>query len=153
MIHFANRLGPFRFAVAVIAIVCVAGCGGAASGPTTVPVTGEVTLDGSPVPTADVAFTPSGDSTDATSALAVTDTTGRFEVVSQFDGGRTSKPGMQPGKYTVAVSQLEQVPLEATLRRAPKNMLPEKYANGASSGLAVEVVANQDNHFVLKLTK
>ena len=155
--HFASFILTMRKTCrAVLAsalLVVVTGCGAASSGPATAPVTGEVTLDGNPVPNADVAFTPAVESSRASSAQAVTDATGRFEVISQFDGGRTSKPGMQQGKYVVTVTQLEQLQPDATLSRAPKNLLPEKYAVATSSGLAVEVIPNEDNHFVLKLFK
>ncbi len=154
LLIFDRRLCNLReasFAISMLALV--AGCREETSTPDTVPVMGEVTLDGAPVHQADVSFTPTADSSEATPAQAVTDEAGRFEVISLFDGGRTDKPGLQPGRYAVTVTQLEQPLRDAKLSRAPRNLLPEKYAAATTSGLSIEVLPEEDNHFVLKLSK
>ena len=134
-------------------VMGLAGCGSRPAGPETFPVTGEVTLDGQAVGGADVAFLPSAESTDAVPAQAVTDATGRFEVISIFDQGRVSQRGMRPGNYSVEVTQLEQATSGVSLNRKPKNLLPEKYSSAAASGLSVKVTPNGENDFLLKLAK
>jgi hypothetical protein len=130
--------------------MALVGCGSTASGPATIPVTGEVTLNGQPVAGADVAFMPRVERPDLVPAQAITDDTGRFEVVSLFDQGRTTSTGMLPGAYSVSITQLEQPPSSA---RPPRNLLPEKYAAPESSELSAEVASEGEHHFKFELTK
>jgi hypothetical protein len=147
------NFGP-RFRLSLLALVAAAGCrGSAAEGPQTYAVTGEVTLDGQPVVGADIAFLPDSSTPDAAPAQAVTDQTGRFEVVSQFDQGRTSQAGMTAGTYGVQITQLKRPPPSAGLSQPPRNMLPQKYASPATSGLSATVVPDGENHFVFKLSR
>ena len=141
-----------EFRLLLLALVTVAGCESTAEGPRTYAVTGEVTLDGQPVAGADVAFLPSTSTPDATPAQAVTDETGRFEVVTLFDQGRTSQAGMTAGTYGVQITQLKRPPPSAGLSQPPRNMLPQKYASPATSGLSATVVPDGENHFVFKLS-
>jgi hypothetical protein len=133
------------------ALAIVAGCDSSTKGPQTYPVTGQVTLDGQPVAAADVAFLPSPSTPDAVPAQAVTDENGRFEVVSLFDQGRTSQAGMTAGTYGVQVTQLKPPPSNAGLSQAPRNMLPQKYASPATSGLSATVVPDGENQFIFEL--
>jgi hypothetical protein len=73
----------------------LAGCGS----PDGVTVTGRVTLDGRPLPNAEVTFHPLGD-TKGLGGSAVTDADGRYELVS----ARVNK-GVAPGEYRVVVSR------------------------------------------------
>jgi hypothetical protein len=133
------------------ALAGAAGCGSRAGGPETFPVTGEVTLDDRPVPGADVVFFPVVDASDVAPAQAVTDASGRFEVISVFDQGRISRPGMRPGDYLIEVTQLEPHDARAGLDRKPRNLLPGKYSSAALSGLSAKVTSGNENHVVLKL--
>ena len=137
----------------LLALIGVAGCGARDTGPAMIPVTGEVSFNGHPVSGADVSFLPSKGASDAAPAQAVTDEAGRFEVVSVFDRGRTTRAGMTSGHYTVTVTQLEQSPATANLSRPPKNLLPAKYAAAVSSGLVAEVTPDGKNHFAFELSK
>ena len=148
MVNLRNR---FSLLVAVLVICC--GCGSKTEGPATAAVTGEVTLDGVPVAGADVSFLPAADGANTVPAQAVTDDAGKFEVISVFDQGKTTKPGMTPGNYSVEVSLLQRAPAGEAFTAAPKNALPEKYASAATSGLQVTVDLDGENHFPLKLTK
>ena len=139
-----------RLLSALMGLIALTGCGAASSGPTTTPVTGEVTLNGQPVAGADVAFMPTVSGPDSAPAQAITDDTGRFEVVSLFDQGRTTRTGMLPGSYAVSVTQLEQVSSSA---RPPRNLLPEKYASPESSELGAVVDSQGESHFKFELTK
>jgi hypothetical protein len=143
--------GP-RIRLLLLALVTVAGCDSSSDGPQTYAVTGEVTLDGQSVAGADVAFLPSISTPDAAPAQAVTDEAGRFEVVSLFDQGRTSQAGMTSGTYGVQITQLKRPPPSAGMSQPPKNMLPQKYASPATSGLSATVVPDGENHFVFKLS-
>jgi hypothetical protein len=111
---------------------------------------GEVTLNGQPVISADVAFMPTVEGPESAPAQAITDDAGRFEVVSLFDQGRTTRTGMLTGSYAVSVTQLEQVSSSA---RPPRNLLPEKYASPETSGLSADVNSQGENHFKFELTR
>jgi hypothetical protein len=141
-----------RIRLLLLALVIVAGCNSSNEGPSTYPVTGQVTLDGQPVAAADVAFLPSTSTPEAAPAQAVTDESGRFEVVSLFDQGRTSKAGMTAGTYGIQVTQLKPPPPNAGLSQAPRNTLPQKYASPSTSGLSAKVVPDGENHFVFSLS-
>lgn len=143
--------GP-RIWLVLLAMVSVAACNSPAKGPQTYSVTGKVTLDGQPVAGADIAFLPSTSSPDAVPAQAVTDDTGRFEVVSLFDQGRISQAGMTAGIYGVQITQLKRPPPSAGMSQPPSNMLPQKYASPATSGLTATVVPDEKNEFVFELT-
>jgi hypothetical protein len=131
---------------------CLTGCAGADAGPATAPVKGTVTLDGQPVANATVAFTPA-DSTTAAPAQAASDDAGNFEVTSMFEQGKVTKPGMLPGSYKISVTKLEGPPPDAQLTRAPKNVLPARYADPATSGLSAAVAAGTENTVPIELTK
>ncbi|MCS7237827.1 MAG: carboxypeptidase-like regulatory domain-containing protein [Thermoguttaceae bacterium] len=110
----------------------VLGCGGG-SGRSTVTVTGQVLLDGSPVPGATVMFTgPQG----ASPVTATTDSSGNFRIEAV------------PGPNGVAVSKVEAgggageaelAPAEGTEAAPRKSLLPEKYGNPKTSGITIEV--------------
>src|SRR5687768_4389869 len=136
----------------LLALVAVAGCDSSTEGPQTFAVTGIVTLDGQPVAGADVAFLPGAGTPDAAPAQAVTDDRGRFEVTTLFDQGRTSRAGMTAGSYGVQITQLTRPPPSTGLSQAPRNMLPQKYASTATSGLSATVAPDGENHFVFKLS-
>ena len=149
ILHMTN-CGP-RIRLFRLALVTVAGCESTAEGPQTYAVTGEVTLNGQMVAGADVAFLPSAGTPDAVPAQAVTDETGRFEVVTLFDQGRTSQAGMTAGTYGVQITQLKRPPPSAGLSQPPSNMLPQKYASPETSGLTATVIPDGENHFVFEL--
>lgn len=138
--------------VGVLAVV-LSGCGENAGGPETFAVTGVVTFDGAPVDGADIAFVPVNAGTDEVPAQAATNERGEFEVVSVFDNGRVSKPGMLPGEYDVEIRRLEASVAMLGTMQPPKNSLPSRYASTKSSGLKVVVSSVEPNHFPLALTK
>ena len=151
MLRFA-RYG-IAWSSALVLVATLSGCGETASGPETFAVTGVVTIDGAPVNGADVTFVPANPTTEAVPAQAATNDQGEFEVVSVFDGGRVSKPGMTPGEYDVEIQRLESSVATLGTMQPPKNSLPPRYASAASSGLKVVVSPTESNHFPLSLTK
>ncbi len=120
--------------------------------PTTYPVTGLVTLEGSPVDGALVVFRPKA-SGGATTTQATTDEDGKFDVHIFLDMGKRTKRGMMPADYQIEVTQLVKATGEASIFSPPKNMLPIKYASAQTSGLGTTVSAEGKNELVLELSK
>jgi len=96
-------------------------------------------------------------------ATGRTDAQGRFEL-STFYGGKSAK-GAPAGKYKVTVTKEEvsgggggDASMEAALKQAsagpatPKNVLPPKYANVATSNLAFTVESSGKNDFQIQLS-
>ena len=161
--------------VSIVAVVGFAvGCGGGGSGRTaaTVPVTGTVTLDGAPVAGAIVAFSPKAEGVSA--AFGTTDATGKFTLTTVQPGD-----GAMVGSYDVTVTKTtapagaasgptdydpdSQESMDAAYadhyaseeegaESEPKDLLPTKYKDPATSGLGAEVTAGGDNNFPLALT-
>jgi hypothetical protein len=133
------------------ALFVVAGCGAKNTTPATVPVTGKVTLEGAPVAAAIVSLEPTSDSAGGIPAQATTNESGEFEVSTIFDQGRTTQIGMTPGNYALTVTKLEQIPAQAHITRAPKNLLPKRYESINSSELKAAISAEGDNFIALDL--
>jgi hypothetical protein len=94
-----------------VALACLAGCG-RSDLPPLGRVGGTVTLDGAPLPAALVVFTPNGP---GRSALATTDTAGRYELAFLRD-----MTGANVGTHTVRITT-------AGESRGSKEMLPARY--------------------------
>ena len=82
---------------AVVLALTLGGCG--SDRPQTIPVSGTVTLDGSPIEGAIVGFTPTGGGRPAT---GTTDTSGKFTLTTFEDGD-----GALPGTHTVTVTKMK----------------------------------------------
>lgn len=150
-----------------LVVTCViVGCG--SDVPSTVPVTGTVTLDGKPVEGATVNFL-SKDTNIAASGK--TDAEGKFAMKTLV--GSKSVDGVVVGNHGVAVVKTEaetagDAPddLEATKQMMeqmaenpaitsdfkPKALIPEKYNNPTMSQLSALVTDSGPNDFVLELT-
>lgn len=133
-----------------MALLLAAGCSAprSADRPATQPVTGTVTLNGNPVDGATVTFQPIDASGKA--AVGLTDSAGKYALTT-FG----SNDGAVSGSYKITVIKTETpapsngdaageyVPPEAlgpgARPAAPKNLLPEKYANAQTSGLTATV--------------
>ena len=162
----------------LVSIVVIAGfavgCGGG-SGRTaaTVPVTGTVTLDGAPVAGAIVAFAPKAQGVSA--AFGTTDASGQFTLTTVQPGD-----GAMVGSYDVTVTKTtapagaasgpsdydpdSQDSVDAAYAEhyaseeegadtEPKDLLPTKYKDAATSELKAEVTAGGDNNFTFALTE
>jgi hypothetical protein len=134
-----------RRALPLLISCLLAGCSGS-KGPATSPVTGTVTYKGQAVDGATVVFTP----TSGRPATAITDAQGKYQLTTFAE-----KDGAVPGDYKVTVSKTvtegkmpdltqEQIG-EMQMKGEPipgpvsKNVLPEKYSNGATTDLSFTV--------------
>jgi len=134
------------------ALVLTTGCGDGKLA--TIVVTGTVTYDGSPLDGASITFSPKGD---GHAAFGVTDTNGRYTlqtILGSPDAGTT------PGDYAVQIEKFEVLPplSEEELARgvqppSPKRLIPERYADYATSGLAATVKKGEKNEFNFDLMK
>lgn len=141
----------------VLMLVFAVGCGGGKdpNRPKTCPVSGIVTLSGTPVEGATVNFQLAGGKT---SSLGMTDASGKY-TLSTFGGS----DGARPGDYKVSIVKYDRqavqtpppgqlapggidektyAPPQATGANepaVPKNRLPEKYANPETSQLTAKV--------------
>jgi len=84
--------------LSVLVLVMSCGCGGG-DGIKRAPIVGQLTLQGTPLGGASVEFTPAG-SAQGPGAMGVSDTSGKFEVISS----RRGDEGIPPGEYIVRVS-------------------------------------------------
>ena len=146
----AVRNGSFLAAAYVAAML--SGCGDA--GPHMAPVSGVVTLDGSPVANAAVMFVPEGGGRPAT---GLTDEEGKFSL-------ETMKPGdgALVGKHQVTVTGVKTTGIEATAdglsgavdpnKIREEWFVPQKYSKAETSGLSQEVAEDMPP-VELKLTK
>lgn len=130
-----------------------AGCGGG-SEPGVNPVSGRVTYKGEPVTTGDVYFSPEGAS--ARGAQGKLDSSGNYSL-----GTFTAKDGAYAGTYKVSIVSRgpdKPVPkkmvgkmLEEDMQGTGDPLIPKKYFNAETSGLAAEVTSGS-NTFNFDLT-
>lgn len=143
-------------------LLLAAGCGqfDDPNRPATYPVTGTITHNGKPVEGAMVRFELADGSR---SAIGKTDANGKY-VLTTF----SANDGALPGQYRVSIlkyetpprtpsskSEAEYVPPEAAglaqQATIPKNLLPAKYADVKTSGLAATVSESGENRFDFSL--
>jgi hypothetical protein len=117
--------------------------------PQTVPVTGVVSHNGSPVEGANVIFQPVGHNY---AAIGQTDATGTFTLTA-FE----PNDGAVPGEYKVSVTKSEVTVTggggsdDSATTMKEKMLLPIKYARADSSGLAASVKTGTENKLEFKL--
>ncbi len=130
-----------RLTVVSLLALCMVGCSGGPAGPKTVPVSGTVTLDGSPLAGATVTFSPvSG----GKAAAGTTDQAGKFELITPGGGA-----GAVPGSYKVTVTKVEgseaadapedAAPIDEGEQVEVRLLVPEKYTKVDTTDLTVEV--------------
>ncbi|WP_145267234.1 transthyretin-like family protein [Calycomorphotria hydatis] len=125
-----------KFAFLVVVVSLLAGCN-ADEGPDLGTVTGTVTLDGEPLPNAEVVFSPvlSG-----RSSFATTDQDGHYEMLYT-----SSRKGATWGEHRVSITTaVEEFSNEATgeLTPAVKEKLPAKYHEKTELSANVESGSN-----------
>lgn len=155
------KLFPLPCWLLVVPIAFV-GCGGGDM-PTTVPVTGTVTLDGTPVDGATVNLM---SDTDNRLASGKTDASGKFTLQTII--GSQTAPGAVVGGHGVAVlksesggqktedpkAMMEQMTTNPAITSdfKPKYIIPAKYNNPTMSGIRVEVTQDGPNDITLELS-
>jgi len=147
------RLSPFRPRAFVLGVLVVAGCSSGSSAT----VTGVVTLDGSPLAEAEVAFERL-ERTGKGGEITRTDADGKFAVIPD-----KQKAGLGPGKYGVFVSKwvdrkTKQAPPAEQIEMAKSagtvvNLLPPRYNNRQGAPvLTVEIKPGKNEPLQLTLT-
>lgn len=122
-----------------LALVClISGCGSDPYGVSQ--VTGLVTMDGAPLPSATVSFHP----VSGRPAKGVTDQDGRYELIYIRD-----VRGAEPGSYTVRITTFREVAPDPVPGRVPPEPIPVRY--NRRSMLTAEVEAG-DNEINFDLT-
>jgi hypothetical protein len=121
---------------AFLAVFASAGCSGDESG--LVPVSGVVTLDGTPLTLGSIRFVPER-GRPATSKIAGD---GSFELESRRVDDVVLEEGIPPGKYRVAVNASQIIDAEAEKVRW---LAPPRYADFRTSGLVVHVKADSND--------
>ncbi len=98
----------FRFARTslLITVAAITGCGKATSdpGPSFIPVSGTLTLDGQPLPFKSVRLSPT-DGTAGRGAAGYSDPEGRFHLVAVVSDKLNDIAGCPPGHYRVIVNE------------------------------------------------
>ena len=148
-------MNKINFLVLTGVMVClVSGCSG--SGIVTGYVEGVITLNGEPVPSATITFTPKADA-DGQAATGFSNENGVYKLTTQ--GGK-DEGGAIPGEYFVAISKSD-VPIirldqgsydqQTVQSSAPgvtprfDSKLPKYYGNPATSGLTATVNKGRNN--------
>ena len=145
-----------QYAVAVLMLAAIAGCGDKKKTGNGVPVSGTVLYNGQPVGGALVTFRATFDS-----GFASTDEQGRFQL-------RTAQGNtLPPGDYQVTVVKTDDPPPRARStpeeyrppvpnappEAEPKDLLPIKYKDVITTDLKVTVTAEGSNDVELKLAE
>lgn len=118
-------------------ILSMSGCG--SGNPRPVPVSGKVTLDGTPVTAGHVTFSSESGQT----ATGKIESGGTFQLKTSTDSD-----GAVPGKYKVGVFVVGKKPMGD---EDPVSAAPAKYANPTTSGLSYEVKKGEKNEFTIPL--
>jgi len=145
------RAAAWRLLFLLLFLPCTFGCGAKSEGPETYPVTGVVTLKGAPVDGAILQFTPTSPEAGIAGAQVMTNPDGAFEVTIDLDRGKTTKTGLPPGDYKIAITKFQVAPGQSAPNIPPKNVLPPEYATIESSPLTATVKADSENRFEFPL--
>lgn len=122
--------------IALFSITLLLGCGGTNEG-----VTGTVTLDGQPLPDAEVVFTPQEGGRPAS---AMTDAEGKYDLVYTIN-----ETGAPAGKYIVRIRASKTETGEDGRDVNTPEVVPAKY--NQNSELVAEVKEGESNQFDFEL--
>ncbi|TWT97541.1 hypothetical protein Pla108_16930 [Botrimarina colliarenosi] len=130
-----------------VALLTAAGAAGCGDGRfETAPVSGVVTLDGKPVTHGAVIFTPE----QGWPAHGELDSEGRFTLKTYEPGD-----GAIVGEHQIAVVSMTEDDPSEHFERPPskpiKSLVPDRYANSATSGFTFDVKADQSNEIQLEM--
>jgi hypothetical protein len=127
-----------RLSVSAALLMVAAGCGYKPDLPPTAEVSGSVTLDGQPLPGAMIQFVPDPQKgTKGAAGVAASDEKGHYEVTT------AGVKGALVGSHKIAVEARKR-PKDGT-DTLPPSLIPTRYNNPSTSGLATEVKKDQKN--------
>lgn len=153
---------PYHYLAVVLVTVGLLGCtGGDANRVPTYPVSGQITMDGSPVADATVTFAPKGDQP---TALGRTDAEGRYQLrtYEEADGAAAGAYAVLVSKAVTATSTEPAHDAEGgafdtsaqhTAGRGAISALPEKYASATTTPLEAVVPEGGGDNFDFTLEK
>jgi hypothetical protein len=121
-----NTLAFFKLVAAVVALAFVVGCDGGAG---MSPVTGTITLDGIPYPSAQVRFVPET----GRPSIGITDESGVYSLVYIRD-----EKGAAPGSYKVDVTTVYVSSSDSDGGKEPAEKIPPKYNKATELTATVE---------------
>jgi len=134
------RKWPLVWLPVLLAALTFAGCG--ASGPETAPVSGTVTLDGSPVDGAAVVFVPAGGGRPAS---ATTDPSGNFTLEANVGRNAVTVSKTKPiGDVPVEEGAEPELMPDDSEEVEVEYLVPMKYGLPSTSGLSVDVQKGMD---------
>jgi hypothetical protein len=126
-----------------------------------VPATGRVTVEGKPLPGANIRFIPTIQSTGGREATAITDADGAYEMSTLAPGVPPDQSkGVIPGEYTVVLSRVAMpdggpppadiIDENDAIAKGLKQYVPAPYTNPETSPLKITVAAPKaENNFDL----
>ncbi|WP_417378405.1 carboxypeptidase regulatory-like domain-containing protein [Gimesia sp.] len=118
--------------------------------PPLAPVKGVVTLDGKPLTTGTIQFTPDKDrGTTGRMALGGIKEDGTFELMTIKKGD-----GAQVGHHLVSIECYESSAFDPNqpVNQTPKSLIPNRYTDPKKSELTAQVQAGEENNFTFQLT-
>ena len=138
-----------------VACLLAAGCGAGSDGPTMVPASGEVTLNGKPLDGAQVAFHPV-ESTPGRGGFAQSDGDGKFQLGNPSPSGLVA--GVPSGKYKVTVSKQRSAAMSASSPNAATaatvdgvETLPPRFSDFSATTLTADVPQEGKNDIRIEL--
>lgn len=139
-----------RLSLLLLLCLLITGC---AQGPTDTPplarVKGTVTLDGKPLTSGSVQFTPDQNrGTTGRMALGNINEDGTFELMTI-----TAGDGAQVGYHLVAIESYESSSFDPNqpVNQSPKSLIPKRYTDPKTSALTAEVKSGEENTFTFEL--
>ncbi|WP_339734654.1 hypothetical protein [uncultured Gimesia sp.] len=140
----------FYLSLLFVAGLLSTGCGGGpADTPPLARVKGTVTLDGKPLTSGSVQFTPDKNrGTTGRMALGNINEDGTFELMTIRAGD-----GAQVGYHLVAIECYESAAFDPNqpVNQTPKSLIPKRYTDPKTSKLTAEVKSGEDNSFAFDL--
>jgi len=141
--------------LAMGAMLWIAGCGGKGAlsfMSNAVPATGRVTVEGKPLPGANIRFVPTIGSTGGREATAITDESGAYEMSTLAPGVPPDQSkGVIPGEYVVAISRVAMpdggpppadiIDENDAIAKGLKQYVPAQYTNPERSPLKITVAS------------
>lgn len=136
--------------VAVLAASLLSGCGGSDDGPKLVPVSGKVTLAGSPLPGVGISFRPDK----AKGNKSVHEPSGTADAEGKFELVAAAKNGAEVGWYKVVIIPATPAPTGGEMPQVGPPPFNVKYTDVTTTDLTIEVKAGAaPGAYDLTLTK